>query len=161
MTMIRRPVPVVMAVACLLLGGCATVTRGTTQALTVDSTPIGATASFSNGERCDTPCTLTLKRKYPVAVEVCRPGYATVTTRIVSEISGAGGTAMAGNVIVGGVIGAGIDAGSGAMKDLRPNPLRVELVEETPGCVSPTFPAVPTGGQTPEDYAKWKKKRSK
>ena len=35
---------------------------------------------------------------------------------------------MAGNVLVGGLIGAAIDAGSGAMNDLRPNPVRVKLV---------------------------------
>jgi len=158
---LRRHLPIAIALGCLSLSGCATVTRGTTQAFTVESAPIGATASFSNGERCETPCTLTLKRKYPVAIEVCKSGYATVTTQVVSQVSGAGGTAMAGNVIIGGLIGAGIDAGSGAMKDLRPNPLKLDLVEETPGCEAPAFPAVPEGGQSPEEYSAWKKKRSK
>lgn len=159
MTISRRLMPIAAVAACWLFSGCATVTRGTTQAFTVESTPIGATVSFSNGERCETPCTLTLKRKHPVAVEICKSGYAPVTTQIVSQISGAGGTAMAGNVLVGGLIGAGIDAGSGAMKDLRPNPLKVELIEEAPGCVTPSFPAVPEGGQTPEEYSKKKKKK--
>lgn len=142
---------------CVALGasGCATVTRGTTQAWTVETTPIGATVSLSNGERCETPCTLKLKRKHPVAVEVCKPGYEVVHTNVLSEISAGGGTAMAGNVILGGLIGAGIDAGSGAMKDLRPNPLTMELVPAEPGCVEPSFPSVPEGGQTPVDYADW------
>jgi hypothetical protein len=35
---------------------------------------------------------------------------------------------MAGNVILGGLIGAGIDAGTGAMDRLTPNPLTVKLV---------------------------------
>lgn len=34
---------------------------------------------------------------------------------------------MAGNVVVGGLIGAAVDAGSGAMKDLKPNPIQVNL----------------------------------
>ena len=34
---------------------------------------------------------------------------------------------MAGNLFVGGIIGAGIDAGTGAMHSHRPNPLVVEL----------------------------------
>ncbi len=35
---------------------------------------------------------------------------------------------MAGNVLVGGLIGAGVDAISGATKDLKPNPVNVRLV---------------------------------
>ena len=137
----------------LLIGtGCATVTRGTSQAFTVESTPLGATVSLSNGERCETPCTLKLKRKYPLAVHVCKAGYAPVTANIVSSMSGAGGAGMAGNVIVGGLIGIGVDAASGATKDLKPNPLVLQLVAEAPGCDAPVFPTVPQGGQTPESY---------
>lgn len=141
--------------------GCATITRGTTQALTIDSTPIGATVSLSNGERCETPCTLTLKRKYPLAVELCKSGFRPVLTQVHSQIAGSGAAGMAGNVLVGGLIGVGVDAASGATKDLRPNPLAVTLVEETPGCAAPSFPAVPEGGQTPEEYAQSKSKAKK
>lgn len=37
---------------------------------------------------------------------------------------------MAGNVLVGGIIGAGVDAGTGAMLDLTPNPAHVDLRPE-------------------------------
>ena len=37
---------------------------------------------------------------------------------------------MAGNVLVGGLIGAGIDAGTGAMHSHKPNPLVVTLNRE-------------------------------
>ena len=40
---------------------------------------------------------------------------------------GAGGAAMAGNVLIGGVIGAGVDSVTGAAKVLSPNPLKIEL----------------------------------
>lgn len=137
--------------------GCATVTRGTTEVLTINSTPVGATVSMSNGERCETPCAVQLKRKFPLAVEICKMGYAPVITNILSQISGAGGAGMAGNVLVGGIIGVGVDASSGAMRDLRPNPLSVTLEAADPGCTMPAFPAVPANGQTPADYAKKKK----
>lgn len=44
---------------------------------------------------------------------------------------------MAGNVVLGGFIGAAVDAGTGAAKQLKPNPIKVTLVplgtkEETP-----------------------------
>jgi hypothetical protein len=35
---------------------------------------------------------------------------------------------MAGNVLLGGVIGAGVDAATGATKQLKPNPVQVTLV---------------------------------
>lgn len=145
--------------ACALLtaSGCATVTRGTSQAFTVESTPLGATVSMSNGERCETPCTVKLKRKHPLAVHVCKAGYAPVTANIVSSMSGAGGAGMAGNVLVGGLIGVGVDAASGATKDLKPNPLVLQLVAESPGCEAPMFPTVPEGGQTPDAYRAAKK----
>ena len=145
----------------LVATGCATVTRGTTQPWTIDSMPSGAVASLSNGERCETPCSLTLKRKYPFNVEICKPGYRTMNTSVVSGISGAGATGMAGNVLVGGLIGVGVDAASGASKDLTPNPLVVNLVEEPEGCITPSFPVVPEGGQTAEEYAKQTKKKRK
>jgi hypothetical protein len=134
--------------------GCATITRGRSEAWTIDSTPSGATVSLSNGERCETPCTLKLRRKYPFSVEVCKAGFHTVNTTVQSQVSGAGAAGMAGNVLVGGLIGAGVDAGTGATKDLRPNPLAVQLVAETPGCESASFPKVPEDGETPDEHDK-------
>jgi hypothetical protein len=45
-------------------------------------------------------------------------------------MSGGGGAGMAGNVIFGGLIGAGVDATSGALKKLEPNPVVIQLVKE-------------------------------
>jgi hypothetical protein len=43
------------------------------------------------------------------------------------QISGMGGVAIAGNALVGGIIGVGVDAASGATKDLTPNPVDISL----------------------------------
>ena len=49
-----------------------------------------------------------------------------------------GSAGMAGNVILGGLIGAAVDANNGATQDLVPNPLRVTLEAETaPGAAAP------------------------
>jgi hypothetical protein len=37
---------------------------------------------------------------------------------------------MAGNVLLGGFIGAGVDAGTGAMHSHKPNPLKVTMQQE-------------------------------
>ncbi|QWP76645.1 PEGA domain-containing protein [Lysobacter sp. K5869] len=155
---LRRIALAAVVVLALGAGGCATFIRGSTQSFTVDSLPGGATVSLSNGERCTTPCVLKLKRKHPVAVELCKPGYRTAQTLVRSELGGAGAVRMAGNALIGGLIGVGVDAASGAAKDLSPNVLAVLLVEESPGCTAPKFPAVPDNGQTPADYAEDKDK---
>ncbi|MEH6416680.1 PEGA domain-containing protein [Pseudomonas sp. CGJS7] len=158
---VSRPALALAALLTLAGSGCATFVRGSTQAVTIDSLPGGATASLSNGERCSTPCTLKLKRKHPVAVELCKPGYRQALAQISSEVGRGGAFGLAGNMLVGGLIGAGVDAASGAAKDLNPNVLAVLLLEEAPGCTAPKFPAVPENGQTPEDYAEQKAKQKK
>jgi hypothetical protein len=45
-------------------------------------------------------------------------------------VAGAGGAGFLGNALIGGVIGAGVDATSGAMLDLSPNPLNVQLEKD-------------------------------
>lgn len=113
----------------LSLPACATITRGTTQQFTVESTPPGARVSTSNGFECvSTPCTFRMPRKDPFRVTVALDGYVTQTVEVTSSVSGAGGTAMAGNIVVGGLIGGAVDATSGAMNDLKPNPLVVTLL---------------------------------
>lgn len=138
--MIRISAAMTAALFALAVSGCATITRGTSQAWTVETDPSGADVELSSGERCKTPCTLKKKRKHGFTVNITKNGYVPVRTEVLSAMSGAGGTALAGNVLVGGLIGVGIDAGSGATKDLRPNPLVVKLEPE--GAASVAEPTV-------------------
>jgi len=136
-------------VACTLLcSGCATITRGTTQAWSVQTEPAGASVRLSTGETCITPCTMTKRRKDEFQVTIDKDGYQQVTTRILSSVAGAGAAGMAGNVLFGGIIGVGVDATSGATKDLVPNPLVVKLVPghtDTPIVLPPpSAPAAPS-----------------
>lgn len=114
--------------AALCLPACATITRGSSQEFTVQSTPPGARVSTSNGFQCDsTPCTFRMPRKDAFRATVSLDGYVIQAHEIGSGISGGGAAGMAGNVIFGGVIGAVVDGNSGAMNDLTPNPLVVTL----------------------------------
>ncbi len=110
-----------------LLTGCATITRGTTEALVINSAPPGASVRLSSGETCKTPCTLKKKRKEGVVVFIEKDGFEKVEVNVISEIAGAGAAGMAGNVLVGGLIGVGVDAATGATKKLTPNPISVTL----------------------------------
>jgi len=141
--------------ACVLAGllvtGCATVTRGTNQAWTVETTPGGAAITTTNGFQCEaTPCTFRMPRRSEFDVTITKPGYRTVTTHVTNQVSGAGAAGMAGNVIVGGVIGGVVDVASGAMLEIRPNPLQVTLEPVEPEAVTAEAPGAATSAvQTP------------
>jgi hypothetical protein len=128
-TMNRIKMSMFLLCMTIVLGGCATITRGTEEAFAIESTPPGADARLSTGLSCKTPCSVKVKRRGDFTVEISKEGYETVTATVTSSIDGAGGAGMAGNVLVGGIIGAGIDAGSGAMHSHRPNPLTVQLTK--------------------------------
>ena len=127
--LILAALPLAMSV-----GACATVTRGMHEAFTVETEPSGAMVETSSGLHCEaTPCTFPrVERKAEFQVTITKPGYRTWTGTVTHHTAGAGAAGMAGNVLVGGQIGVGVDATSGATQDLTPNPLHVALeAEET------------------------------
>ena len=112
----------------LMTSGCATITRGTSEVFIVNTAPVGAEIAISNGETCVSPCSLIMKRKNGFHVSIVKNDYHTVEASINTQVTGAGSAGMAGNVLLGGVIGVGVDATSGAMNKFVPNPLEVTLV---------------------------------
>lgn len=115
----------------LAVSGCATITRGTNDVFVVETFPVGASVKTSNGYSCDsTPCSLKMPRKSEFTVTITKAGYKTWTGNVTNKVSGAGGAGMAGNVFVGGIIGAAVDGSNGSMLDLVPNPLVVTLEKE-------------------------------
>lgn len=121
----------VMAASCLMLGGCATITRGSSDAWQIDSDPQGARVETTNGHFCEaTPCAIRMKRDSEFTATVTKPGYKPATVQVTNKISGEGGAGLAGNIILGGVIGLGVDTATGAAKDLVPNPAFVKLEKD-------------------------------
>ena len=117
-----------VAILALPLGACATITRGSTDTWTVQTDPSGAAVKTTNQMSCDaTPCTFKMARKAEFGVTITKAGYKTWTGQVTHHIAGSGGAGLAGNVLVGGFIGLGVDAVSGAAYDLVPNPLSVKL----------------------------------
>ena len=112
----------------LCLSGCATITRGTTEEFTVQSNPSGANVRLDTGQTGITPATFTVPRKRDIIVTVSKPGYESYTETVTTKIVGRGASGVAGNVLVGGIIGIGVDAISGAALNHTPNPLIVNLV---------------------------------
>lgn len=150
----RRAGAIVMAA--LLLGGCATVARGTNELLAFETEPAGAQVQTvilpmcdgpcptgrpdfvgesdgpMPGPSCTTPCSVMVPRGRRINATVVKSGFAGQQVAVRPEVAGAGAIGIAGNVLVGGSLGAFTDLSSGAIYDLKPNPVRLVLVPEMP-----------------------------
>jgi hypothetical protein len=79
-------------------------------------------------------------------VTVSKVGYKPFHGHVIHQVSTAGGVGMAGNVLVGGLIGVTVDVASGAMMELKPNPLNVTLDRDD--APAPTAYAAPPPATT-------------
>jgi hypothetical protein len=62
-----------------------------------------------------------------ITVTVNKEGYEPQIIALTKEIPGTGAAGFAGNLLLGGVVGMGVDAVTGAALDHRPNPVIVTL----------------------------------
>jgi PEGA domain len=116
--------------ACAVLGGCASVARGTTETISVSSTPSGAEAIISGLDApitCMTPCAVVAKRNANISMTIQKPGFEPQVVQLTKDIPATGAAGFAGNLLLGGVVGMGVDAVTGAATDHKPNPVIVTL----------------------------------
>lgn len=120
--------PFLAALTALCLGACATVVRGTSEDVSITSEPAGAAVKLSTGVTCETPCALKIERKQEFVAAFAKPGYAPQEIPVGTRVAGSGVATSAGNILLGGVIGVGVDAYSGATLEHFPNPVHATLV---------------------------------
>ena len=107
----------IMAALCALLGACASITSGTSQALFVDTPMLdGASCKLNDSKKGSwylpaTPGSVSVQKgDGPMNVVCEKTGYVTGITSVDEEIAGA----TFGNIILGGGIGIFVDAATGA-----------------------------------------------
>lgn len=81
---------------------------------------------------CVTPCVVQAKRNADITVTFSKEGYQTQIIPLTKDIPATGAAGFAGNVLVGGLIGMGVDAATGAAMDHKPNPVDVRLEPVAP-----------------------------
>lgn len=121
----------------ILLSGCGSIINGTTQKVAISSNPVGAKVVAVGGKtnvEMVTPCTMELKRKHDYVLSVTKEGYKPKDVQLTSVISGA----VAGNILLGGLIGWGVDAASGGDSKLIPEVVSVQLDPEVIAQSGPT-----------------------
>jgi len=116
----------------MLASGCATIIHGTTQQVSIRTVPQGADAIIDGEQRGRTPLQVELKRNRNHMVILRKEGYKDESRPITKVLSGA----VAGNLVLGGLIGGGIDLMTGAANRLVPENLVVELIKGKSGKLS-------------------------
>lgn len=80
---------------------------------------------LTSGAECVTPCQIELRRKDDLRVDFTLDGYEPTYVLVQSRTGGA----MAGNILLGGVIGGVVDASNGSTNFLYPQPLTVRMAK--------------------------------
>jgi hypothetical protein len=126
------------------LGGCATIIEGTGQSVAVTTSPPGATCTVSRegmtlGQIAITPGSVRIdKSKNDIAISCTKPGFQPAT---IAQSPRFGGTTF-GNIVAGGVIGAVVDASTGANYEY-PAQVIVQLAPLAPVAPAPQYPVAP------------------
>jgi hypothetical protein len=123
------------------LTGCATIISGKHQDVQVISSPHGAKAC-TNGQCITTPGSFTLRKDTNYVIVIEKDGYISETVMLTSGVGGA----VAGNILLGGIIGGAVDMASGAAYKLYPETVNVAL-RSMPGAPGDDFP--PTSARSP------------
>jgi hypothetical protein len=129
--MLRKHQVCVAAIALALLSGCATITKGSSQPVTLHTDPDGAVCDIVREEKTvasvgATPGQVTVDRGWGSLEVRCRKtGYQSIDAKVDSEVQGW----TFGNILIGGIIGFAVDAASGAMRQY-PQFVTLTLVPE-------------------------------
>jgi len=146
---VKRFLVYVVALLGLLSQGCMTITRGTHEDFSIDSTPSGALATLSDGQSCTTPCTLKISRGNGFGIKFSKPGCLEQTAVVQTSTSGGKiAEAFLGNLI-SDEIGLLVDASDGALYDAEPNPVSSTLQCMTPPVATDLTPATPSAPAPP------------
>lgn len=134
----------IVGILLLAVSGCASITTGQNQSLSVETSPCrGATCKLTNDKGVwylnNTPGSVTVHRAYGDLTVTCeKDDFKSNPETVVSKTKG-----MAfGNILVGGIIGAAVDAGTGAAYDY-PTLITVPMVctGDAKTVVQPPIPA--------------------
>lgn len=130
------------AFAIVGLSGCSSIIEGTSQEITVNTTPAGASCALERegtviARIAQTPAATTVKKtKHDITVRCTKDGFQEATFL---DHSGAAG-ATVGNILLGGGIGWAIDSASGA-DNKYDSPVNITLVPIGAAAPAPAAPA--------------------
>lgn len=152
---IKSIAPIVLIGLSALFHGCASVVRGSSEKLIVQSSPSGAEVRLSTGQSGITPFEVEVPRKGTIFVTIKKDGYKPLETAAISSIDGASlGIGTAANFLFLPIVNDIVDYKTGANYSHKPNPLIVTLIPasstETYQLVAPPAPGAKEPSKAPE-----------
>lgn len=111
----------------VLIAGCATIFKGSSADVQVNSSPSGADVYINEIDRGSTPQTLSLKRNKNYVLTFKKEGYEDVNMEIDKKFDI--GTTVVGNIFSWGLLGIIVDAATGAAYTLTPADLDANMDE--------------------------------
>ncbi len=136
---------VLVLLAAALASGCASLVSTSTQKITINTTPPGASVKVDD-QNITTPGVVRLERKEKHTIFITKEGYQDTQVHIGQTFN----NWVFGNILCGGPIGVFIDAATGALNNLTPADINVVL-NKVPG--SATAPDAETGESGPSPPA--------
>jgi hypothetical protein len=125
--------PFAIILAAGLVAGCASVIKGSTQSIAITTPPTSGANCILSSEQGNwtvmTPGAVSVERsKDDIAVRCTKPGWQDGFATIPSNFEGW----TVGNLLLGGVIGLGVDAATGAINNY-PHAFQVPMVQLASG----------------------------
>jgi hypothetical protein len=109
----------------LLVAACATIMQGSSQEVSIASTPTGARLFLDGVESGKTPFVASLKRKDKHVIRIELEGYQPFEMALGRGTSGW----VWGNIVFGGLPGLAVDAITGGMYKLKPEEVQATLAQ--------------------------------
>jgi hypothetical protein len=106
-----------------LMSGCATIITGSSQEMSFQSSPDGATVTVDGRIIGKTPTTVRLDKKSGQSVIFTKDGYEPLTMQLATRMQ----PWFFGNIVIGGLLGSTTDGVSGAIHEYSPNQYMVTL----------------------------------
>jgi hypothetical protein len=111
----------------LLVAACATIMQGTSQEVSIASSPTGARLFLDGVDAGKTPLAASLKRKDKHTIRIEMEGYQPFEMALGRGTSGW----VWGNIVFGGLPGLAVDAITGGMYKLQPEQVQATLSQAT------------------------------
>lgn len=116
---------ILTGILCLLISGCATIFKGGSADIKVNSSPSGAEIYLNDINRGSTPQTLSLKRNKDYVLTFKREGYEDTKLEVTKKFDV--GTTVVGNIFSWSLLGVVVDIASGAAYSLEPYNLQANM----------------------------------
>ncbi len=138
-----------LAALAVALSGCASIIKGTTQSIAISTTPVGGANCLLSSKEGNwpvvTPGVVRVdKTKEDILIRCSMAGYQDAVATIPSDFQGW----TLGNLLIGGVIGVGVDAATGAMNEY-PHSFTVPMYPLGQHSSLHTLPNSPIPGSSP------------